>query len=185
VRVTGRDVDANSSEEDSSDEDSPEEDSSDTDSPDAGSPDSVEHRDAGRLGGSLRVSDGRIVVDPAGTDPILVDPSTVSEVTHRSIAWFQLLMGVGIVAFGLLSVSRHLLGAFAFVLAGAAVLLVTWRRRDRVRIHVHGRAKPLSVYPEEPEAFLSAVEEALEEASPAEEPSGDSPPAETRSPEEL
>ncbi|QHS15794.1 hypothetical protein GWK26_00780 [haloarchaeon 3A1-DGR] len=148
--------------------------------------DRVRYRGTDRFGGSLSVTDRRIVIrddidgddgDEHGddgdgdartgdsgdgdADGRAVPLTVVEELTYRSVDWFTLLLGVGIVAFGLVSIPRHRLGAAAFVLAGAGSLAVTWRRRGRVRIHTHGRPKPVTVYPADPEEFLAAVDASL------------------------
>ncbi|WP_280536327.1 hypothetical protein [Halopenitus sp. POP-27] len=137
--------------------------------------DRVRYRGDDRFGGTLCVTDRRIVigdVDGVGDDGASDDRRTVDghaiplqaieEVTYRSTDWFTLLLGVGIVAFGLASISRSRLGAAAFVVVGLGSLVVTWRRRGRVRIHTHGRPKPVTVHPVDPDAFLAAVDASLE-----------------------
>ncbi|GAB3417341.1 hypothetical protein GCM10027435_16020 [Haloparvum alkalitolerans] len=124
------------------------------------------YRGRDRRRGALSVSDERLLVGDAneGGDPVAVSLARVEEVTHRRVDWYLVLLGLAVVAFGLASVPRNPVAGAAFALAGLGSLLVTWRRRDRVRVRVRGRPKPLTLYPAEPERFLSAVGAALDAA---------------------
>lgn len=129
-------------------------------------------------GGTLAVTDERLILPgPDGPDSegrVSVPLENVAELTHRSVDWFLVILGLAIVGFGVASVTRNLLGGLAFLVVGLASLVVTWRRRGRVRVHTHTRAKPITVYPAEPDAFLDAVDDALEpvrEKRPPDRPS--------------
>ena len=124
------------------------------------------YRGRDRRGGALGVTDERLLVGAAeeGGDHLAVSLARVEEVTHRRVDWFLVLLGLAVVAFGLVSVPRNPVAGGAFALVGCVSLLVTWRRRDRVRVRVRGRPKPLTLYPAEPARVLSAVAAALDAA---------------------
>jgi len=114
------------------------------------------------------VSGGGEDDDVAGDDEsdgdeevVSIPLESVSELTKQSIDWFLLLMDIAIVAFGLFSLARTLLGGVGFLLAGVVSLALTWRRRGRVRVRTHARPKPMDTYPASPAAFLGAVDDAL------------------------
>lgn len=127
-----------------------------------------------RGGDTLAVTDGRLRIGGAGDtvgaedlgtaegDTVAVSLARIEELTHQRVDWYLVLLGLAVVAFGLFSVPRNVVAGVAFALAGVVSLLVTWRRRDRVRVHVRGRPKPLTLHPAEPERFLSAVAAALD-----------------------
>ncbi|WP_058365859.1 hypothetical protein [Haloparvum sedimenti] len=132
------------------------------------------YRGRERGGGALAVTDERLLIgDAEGGDgeegPVAVSLARVEEVTHQRVDWYLVLLGLAIVAFGLVSVPRNPAAGALFALAGLGSLLVTWRRRDRVRVRVRGRPKPLTLYPAEPGRFLSAVGAALDAARVGEE----------------
>lgn len=112
--------------------------------------------------------------ETADGDVVSIPLESVSELTEQSIDWFLLLMDVAIIGFGILSLDRTLLGAGAFLAAGLVSLGMTWRRRGRVRIRTHSRPKPVDTYPEDREAFLEAVDEALAPIRAERPPEGDS-----------
>lgn len=110
-----------------------------------------------RNGGTLTVSAAGIVVDR--DERFRVDADDVVEVTLESIDYFLLVLSLAIVGFGVLSLERSLPAGLVFVAIGLASTYRTYRRRDALRIRVSGRGKPLVVYPENPAAVATALEE--------------------------
>lgn len=142
----------------------------------------VRHNGFDRLDGELIVTNRRLLVgagaermvgeassedlaaDEAGAgdpDVVAVPLESVSELTGKSIDWFQFLMGIAIVGFGVLSIERTVIGGLAFLVVGFLSLAWTWRRRGRVRIRMHSRPKPIDTYPVHQKAFLDTMDEVL------------------------
>ena len=113
-----------------------------------------------RTGGTLVLTDDRLLVDASG-EVTTVELDDVAEVTVEDYDWFLLVLSVSLVGYGLYSTTRDLAIGLAFAGFGAASLLWTYRKRGKVRVKVEGRAKPLSVFPEDTEGFTDAMEVAL------------------------
>lgn len=120
----------------------------------------VEERLSLRTGGSLALTDERLLVD-ADDEVTTVELADVVEVTVERYDWFLLVLSVSLVGYGLYSTQRSLPIGLAFTGFGAASLFWTYRKRGKVRVKVEGRAKPLSMFPEDTDAFSDAMEVAL------------------------
>lgn len=77
----------------------------------------------------------------------------VVRVSLRTVEWdlavmSLLLVGVG----GYVAATRNPLVGAAFALVGVASLYRTYGHRHRLRVHVEGRARPLTLHPEHPAA---------------------------------
>lgn len=90
-----------------------------------------------------------------------VDAADIQEVTLEAVDWFVGVLGLVIVGYGLYSIQFDAVLGAAFAAVGVGSLYLTYRKRDRVRIRVVGRPKPLTLYPESPEAFRRALEPLL------------------------
>ncbi|WP_158059134.1 hypothetical protein [Halorussus halophilus] len=113
-----------------------------------------------RTGGTLVLTDERLLVD-ADDEVTAVEIADVAEVTVEDYDWFLLVLSVSLVGYGLYSTQRDVAIGLAFAGFGAASLLWTYRKRGKVRVKVEGRAKPLSMLPEDTDAFSAAMEAAL------------------------
>ena len=113
-----------------------------------------------RTGGTLVLTDDRLLVD-ADDEVTAVELDDVAEVTVEDYDWFLLVLSVSLVGYGLYSTRRDFAIGVAFAGFGAASLFWTYRKRGKVRVKVEGRAKPLSVFPEDTDGFKSAMETAL------------------------
>lgn len=117
---------------------------------------SVSH--ALRDGGTLSVTTDAIVVDRGTADPIRIAVDNLVEVSLSSFDYFLGLLSVAIVGFGVLSLERNVLLGLAFVVVGLASAYRTYSRRGALTFRVTGRAKPLVVYPEYPQAVYDSLE---------------------------
>lgn len=115
-----------------------------------------------RPGGTVGLTDEHVLV-ARDDETLRIGADRIVEVTLDRIDWFLVTMGVVIVGFGVLSIGRSVPGGLAFVGAGLASLYLTYRRRDALRIDVTDRRKPVTVYPEDPEAVYDALEPLLSE----------------------
>ena len=75
--------------------------------------------------------------------------------------WFTVVLGLGIVGFGLFQLRAHPLGALAFVAFGVVTLYWAYRNREEIYVRVRNRPRPLAVYPADPDGFYEAMDEAL------------------------
>ncbi len=119
-----------------------------------------------RTGGSVALSDDYLLVvtDEESGDPDLtrVALDDVAEVTVEKFDTFLAVLSVLLVGYGLYSVPRSALLGLAFAAFGAVSLYWTYRKRGKVRIRVEGRAKPISLFPADTDAFTSALRPLLD-----------------------
>lgn len=120
----------------------------------------IRERLALRTGGTVALTDDRVLVDAEGS-VTAVALDDVAEVTVEDLDWFLAVLSALLVGYGLYSIPRSAALGVAFAAFGAASLYWTYRKRGKVRIKVTGRAKPLSVFPADTEAFSAAFESAL------------------------
>lgn len=113
-----------------------------------------------RRGGTVAVTDDEFVV-AAGGDVTRVALDEITEVTVEEFDWFLGLLSAGLVAWGLYSTQRSVPLGLAFAAFGAVSLYWTYRKRGKARVKVVDRPKPLTMYPEDGESFLAAMEVAL------------------------
>lgn len=106
--------------------------------------------------GAVGLTDERLLLSTEGEEVVSASLTAVDEVTVQSFDWFLGVLSAGLVAFGIASLSRSLPAGVVFLLAGAASLWLTYRKRGRVTIRVDGRAKPLTVHLEDTDAFQDA-----------------------------
>lgn len=114
-----------------------------------------------RKGGVVGLSDERVVF-ARGDEVTSVPFENVDEVTVQTFDWYLGLMSVLLVGFGLYSTLMNLLAGLAFGAAGLASLYVTYRKRGRVRIKLHTRPKPLTLYLADTEGFEAAFERQMD-----------------------
>ncbi|UPV76336.1 hypothetical protein M0R89_19430 (plasmid) [Halorussus limi] len=126
----------------------------------------VRERLALRTGGSVVLSDDflLVVTGEGSGDPDLtrVALDDVAEVTVEEFDYFLAVLSVLLVGYGLYSVPRSAALGLAFAAFGAASLYWTYRKRGKARIKVEGRAKPISLFPADTDAFTSALRPLLE-----------------------
>lgn len=127
---------------------------------------SVRERLSLRTGGSVVLSDDflLVVTDADSGDPNLtrVALDDVAEVTVEEFDTFLAVLSILLVGYGLYSVPNGALLGTAFAGFGAASLYWTYRKRGKTRIKVEGRAKPISLFPADTDAFTSALRPLLE-----------------------
>ena len=110
-----------------------------------------------RTGGSLGLGTENLYVARDGEETIRVALDNIVEVQYDSFDWFLTIVSVALVGFGAYSTRQNLLGGVAFAVAGVVSLYLTYRKRGKLSFKVSGRAKPLDVYPERPEAAYEAL----------------------------
>ncbi|WP_128478789.1 hypothetical protein [Halorussus pelagicus] len=110
-------------------------------------------------GDSLLVVTGESSGDPDLTRVALDD---VVEVTVEKFDYFLAVLSILLVSYGLYSVPKSALLGAAFAVFGTASLYWTYRKRGKARIKVEGRAKPISVFPADTEAFTDALRSLLD-----------------------
>lgn len=115
-----------------------------------------------RNGGTLGLTRDYLIVSE-DDEPIRVGATDIVEVSLQSIDWFLIVMSVVIVGFGVLTASRSMLGAVAFVAIGVVNFYITYRKRGAIRITVKGRRKTLTVRPEEPREVYNGMKPLLAE----------------------
>ena len=114
-----------------------------------------------RGGGRVGVTDDRVlVVRPDGTTSVRL--GAVAEVTVEAFDWFLGVLSAAVVGFGVLSLDRSVLGGLAFLAFGVLSLYVTYRRRGRVKIHVHDRRTAVTFSLDDTETFRSRLGAALD-----------------------
>lgn len=102
-----------------------------------------------------------VVVDDG--EPIRIAFEDVVEVEYNAFDWFLAVLSVGLVVFGGYSTTEHVLGGVAFAGIGVASLFLTYRKRGKLSFKVTGRTKPLTVFPEHPDAAYEALRPHLSE----------------------
>lgn len=84
----------------------------------------------------------------------------VSEIAFRDTDWFMVVISLTLIGFGLWFV-RQSPASLLFSLAGIGSLYILYRQRNELVVRASGRAKPLTVHPEEPGAFYDALGETM------------------------
>lgn len=115
-----------------------------------------------RRGGTVGFTDERLLVVRDDDAPTSVALSSVESVEFQAFDWFNTILGVVLVAFGLASFSRNSVLATLFALAGVASLALTYRKRWRASVSIHGQPKPVELFPADGRGFQDAFERALE-----------------------
>ncbi|WP_135830050.1 hypothetical protein [Halorussus halobius] len=132
-----------------------------TDATDALEPgETVRERLALRTGGSVTVTDDRLLVAADG-DLTRIALEEVAEVTVEEFDHWLGVLSVALVGYGLYSVSRNVALGLAFVAVGAGGCYWTYRKRGKARIEVAGRSRPISVFPTETDALVAALDPAM------------------------
>lgn len=116
-----------------------------------------------RTGGAVGFTDERLLVVPDEDSPTSVALESVESVELQDVDWFDLVLGVVLFAFGVASVPRSAPVGGLLILAAVVSIVLTYRKRGRSRVSVHGRAKPLELYPADDQGFYGAFERALDE----------------------
>lgn len=107
----------------------------------------LEFRTQLRTGGWVGVAGDTVFVDDGG-ERVRIDTADVLEASYEDYDSFLAIVSLVLVGFGLWFVVESPLSVL-FSLAGVGSLYLVYRRRDRVELRVRGRAKPLTLYPEE------------------------------------
>ena len=82
---------------------------------------------------------------------IRVRNNDVARITLRTVEWDHLVMSLLLVAVGgYVGATRNPLVGVGFALVGVWSLYRSYRDRYKLLIHVRGRTKPLTLYPEYP-----------------------------------
>ena len=115
-----------------------------------------------RTGGSVAVTDDRLLVDADG-ELMRIELDDVAEVTVEDFDWFLGVLSVLLVGYGLYSIPRSAPLGTGFAAFGAASLYWTYRKRGKARIKVVGRSKPVSVFPADTGTFMDALEPVMAE----------------------
>ncbi|MFB6073006.1 MAG: hypothetical protein ABEJ88_08560 [Halobacterium sp.] len=118
-----------------------------------------------RRGGRLALGDDGIYLDRPDEETVRVDAEHVVEVQYENFDYFLGLLSLSLVAFGLYSTTKHVLGGLAFAAAGVGSFYLTYRKRGKLTFMVSGRAKPLVVHPEHPEAAYEALRPLMDTGS--------------------
>jgi hypothetical protein len=116
-----------------------------------------------RTGGAVGFTDERLLVVPDDGESSSVELLDVESVELQDLDWFEAVLGVALLGFGVASLDRSVPLAALFVALGAGSLYLTYRKRDRAQVSVHSRAKPLTVYPADSQGFYDAFERALDD----------------------
>lgn len=124
---------------------------------------SLRYVDDLRTGGAVGFTDERLLVVRTDGDARSVELASVESVEFRDLDWFEAVLGVALVGFGLASASRSPPLGGLFAAAGVASLYLTYRKRWRASVSVHSRPKPLSLFPADGRAFYDAFERALDD----------------------
>ncbi len=115
-----------------------------------------------RRGGSLGLTDERLLVAREGETVTSVELGSVDSVEFQDLDWFNAVLGLALTGFGAVSAVRTSLVGMAFLAAGLASLYLTYRKRISVTVKIHNRAKPLTVYPADGSGFYDAFGDVLE-----------------------
>lgn len=113
--------------------------------------------------GEIAVTEDRLLIRES-EQVTSVPYENVDEITYEDYDWFLVVLSLGLVGFGVYSTGKNVLAGAVFALAGIASLTLTYRRRDRVRVHTHSQAKPISVHPADVDELFGAAETALDAA---------------------
>lgn len=116
--------------------------------------------DRRRSPGTVGVTDDRLLVVDGETTS--VEFESIEEVSARHVDWFLAVLGVVIVAVGLLAGIDDPLVGVGLVAAGVISLAVTYRKRGQVTVSVRGRGKPLQFHVESTDEFLDRLEDRLD-----------------------
>lgn len=116
-----------------------------------------------RPGGAVGFTDERLLVARDDGAPDSVELRSVESVELEDLDWFEAVLGVALVGFGVASAGRSAPLGGLFVALGLGSLYLTYRKRDRARVHVHSRAKPMTLYPADGQGFYEAFGRALED----------------------
>jgi hypothetical protein len=114
-----------------------------------------------RAGGSVGLTDERLLVAPEDEAVTSVELGAVDTVEFRDLDWFNAVLGLALAGFGFFSVRRNPLLGAGFLVAGAVSLFLTYRKRTRVTVRLHNRAKPLTVHPADGSGFYDAFGDIL------------------------
>lgn len=109
-------------------------------------------------GGEVGLTEDALFVAEGDGPPVRVGFDDIVEVEVQTIDYFLVTMSVVLVGFGLYTTQSSLPGGVGIALIGVFNAYRTYQRRKRLIVTVNGRRKPLSVYPEDPDALFEALE---------------------------
>lgn len=113
-----------------------------------------------RSGGRIGISDERLLVLDEQVRSVPFE--NVDELRFQSFDWFLMLMSLGLVAFGLFSITIHVLGGLAFAGAGVVSVYLTYRKRGRVTVKLHSQVKPVVFHLDDTASFREEMELRME-----------------------
>lgn len=116
-----------------------------------------------RPGGAVGFTDERLLVTRDEGDTSSVELRSVESVELQDFDWFEAVLGVALLGFGVASAGRSAPLGGLFVALGLGSLYLTYRKRSRARVNVHSRPKPLTLYPADGQGFYDAFEGALDD----------------------
>ncbi len=112
-----------------------------------------------RRGAVIGLTDERLLMID---DQITSIPyENVKEVRVESFDWFLGVMSAALVVFGLVSTLRRPLVGLGFAAAGVGSIWLTYRRRDRMIVDLHNRARPVTIYPEQVGTVMDALDDRI------------------------
>jgi|GEM_PF-6154544 len=109
-------------------------------------------------GGEVGLTADALFVAEGDGPPVRVGFDDIVEIEVQTVDYFLVTMSVVLVGFGLYTTQSSLPGGVGIALIGIFNGYRTYQRRKRLIVTVNGRRKPLSVYPEDPDALFDALE---------------------------
>lgn len=119
-------------------------------------------RAALRRDGQVGLTDQRLLVDSNAV--VSIKLVNIESVEFERFDWFLGMLSVALVGFGLLSLSRSIIGGVGFAAFGAASLYWTYRKRGKVIVKTHNRPKPFIFYLDNMNSFEDAMNRKLRAA---------------------
>jgi hypothetical protein len=116
-----------------------------------------------RRGDAFALTADHVYVVRGDGEPIRIAVEDIVEVEYNAFDWFLAVLSVGLIVFGGYSTTEHVLGGVAFAVIGVVSLFLTYRKRGKLSFKVTGRTKPLTVFPERPDAAYEALRPHLSE----------------------
>jgi hypothetical protein len=116
-----------------------------------------------RRRGAVGLTDERMLLAGEDEEPTSVELTAIESVEFEDLDYFEGVLGVALVGFGVASASRSVPLAALFVALGVASLYLTYRKRSQIRVNVHSRPKPLKLYPADGQELYDAFERALDD----------------------
>ncbi|MFB6255097.1 MAG: hypothetical protein ABEI06_10865 [Halobacteriaceae archaeon] len=90
-----------------------------------------------------------VVIRSKNDQPIRIEYDNITEISHKRMDWFLMVLSAVVVVFGILSLRRTILGGIAFLAFGLISIYWTYRKRQEIKIFVTDRGKPITIYPDD------------------------------------